>query len=338
MTAAAVAVRGLAHRFSRGNRVTAALDGVDVAVAPGELVSVVGPSGCGKSTLLKVLAGVLVPSAGTARIGGHDVVGRPGRAAYMPQRDLLLPWRRAMENATLGCELDGLPRGQARLLAAPLFERFGLAGFERAWPSELSGGMRQRLALLRTFLLPREAVLLDEPFGALDAITRRQMVDWLQDIWLDDRRASLFVTHDVEEALVLADRVVVLSARPGRVRTVVPVPFPRPRAPELVTDLGFVALRRTVMAALAPYATEEGSSEQGASEEGARGPGVEPMRHDGPMPHDRPMRDDGDRGRGSGDGERGAIDQAGVDRGDGDDGRSGTGGPRRTGVGPDRRG
>jgi len=267
---AAAEVRALVHRFGRGTGATPALDGVDVEVGPGELVSVVGPSGCGKSTLLKVLAGLVVPTSGHACIGGHDVVGRPGRAAYMPQRDLLLPWRRAMDNATLGGELDGLTRTQARALAAPLFERFGLEGFERAWPNELSGGMRQRLALLRTFLLRREVVLLDEPFGALDAITRRQMVDWLQDVWLADGRSLLFVTHDVEEALLLADRVVVLSARPGQVREVVPVPFPRPRAAHLVTERAFVARRRTVMDALGP-----------APGEGSRGVGVESVRDDG---------------------------------------------------------
>ncbi|MEJ7582817.1 MAG: ABC transporter ATP-binding protein [Acidimicrobiales bacterium] len=183
---------------------------------------------------------------------GHDVVGRPGRAAYMPQKDLLLPWRRVLDNAILGAELDGVPREQARGDALALFDQFGLTGFERSWPAQLSGGMRQRLALLRTFLLRREVLLLDEPFGALDVITRGEMVAWLQGVLLGAGPTSvLFVTHDVEEALLLSDRVVVLSPRPGRIEAEVAVPFERPRPPGVVAEPRFVALRATVMAALA---------------------------------------------------------------------------------------
>jgi len=217
----------------------------------------VGASGCGKSTLLKAVAGVLVPTAGRVAIDGEDVIGRPGRAAYMPQKDLLLPWRRALDNAILGAELRGLDRTEARRTAAGLFGRFGLGGFERSWPSELSGGMRQRLALLRTFLLGREVLLLDEPFGALDAITRREMIDWLQSVLsVDSRddasaRSVLFVTHDVEEALVLSDRVVVLGVRPGSVIAEIAVPYEHPRPVELVTtEASFVGLRAEVLAAL----------------------------------------------------------------------------------------
>ncbi len=219
-------------------------------MGPAEFVSLVGPSGCGKSTLLKVLAGVLVPTAGAAEVGGETVIGRPGRTAYMPQKDLLLPWRRTLDNATLGAELHGTAPAEARTRAVPLLERFGLAGFERAWPEELSGGMRQRVALLRTFLLDRQVLLLDEPFGALDAITRRRMYAWLETVWLHDRRSVLFVTHDVEEALTLSDRVHVLSPRPGRVVDTVEVGFPRPRTADLIGDAAFVRMRRRVLAAL----------------------------------------------------------------------------------------
>ncbi|MBI2708514.1 MAG: ABC transporter ATP-binding protein [Actinobacteria bacterium] len=250
--AADVDVRGLHHTFRpHGSREPViALDGVDLHVPAGGFVSVVGPSGCGKSTLLRVLAGLLVPTGGTATVGGEDVRGRPGHVAYLPQRDLLLPWRRALANAVLGAELAGVPREEAQRRARPLFERFGLAGFERAWPWELSGGMRQRLALLRTFLLGAPVLVLDEPFAALDAITRRAMYAWLGEVWMDDRRTVLFVTHDVDEALTLADRVVVLSGRPGRVVTEVDVPMPRPRPATVVTEADVVERKRTLLEAL----------------------------------------------------------------------------------------
>ncbi|MDQ6696104.1 MAG: ABC transporter ATP-binding protein [Actinomycetota bacterium] len=244
-----VQVSGLHHRFG-GERTVDVLAGVDLDVPAGAFVSLVGPSGCGKSTLLRILAGLMRPTRGTAAVGGRSAIGRPGMAAYMPQKDNLLPWRRALANATLGAEIAGASRATATAQAVPLFERFGLAGFETSWPSQLSGGMRQRLALLRTFLMDRAVLLLDEPFGALDAITRRQMYAWLQDIWLADRRTVLFVTHDVEEALYLSDRVVVLSPRPGRVTSTIGMDAPRPRSPSLVTDPAFVARKAELLAAL----------------------------------------------------------------------------------------
>jgi ABC-type nitrate/sulfonate/bicarbonate transport system ATPase subunit len=200
--------------------------------------------------LLRVLAGLEWPAEGESRVDDESTVERPGLVAYMPQRDLLLPWRRAIENATLGARIAGLDPGEARRRAAELFERFGLAGFERAWPAQLSGGMRQRLALLRTFLMPRDTLLLDEPFGALDAITRREMHEWLEDVWRRDRRSVLFVTHDVEEALVLSDVIYVLSARPGRVVERVEVPLTRPRRGHDTTTAEFAALKGRVLDAL----------------------------------------------------------------------------------------
>lgn len=242
----AIEVAGLTHGYERGagrdaGRVEV-LAGLDLAVEAGAFVSLVGPSGCGKSTLLHLLAGLARPEQGTATVAG--------RAAYQPQRDALLPWRRALPNASLGAEVRGVPPVEARAAAAALFERFGLAGFERAWPAQLSGGMRQRLALLRTFLTPADALLLDEPFGALDAITRRQFQQWLEQVWMADGRTVLFVTHDVEEALVLSDRVVVLSPRPARVVAAVECPFARPRPPDLVTDPAFVARKAELLRAL----------------------------------------------------------------------------------------
>lgn len=245
----AVAIRGLRHAFP-GTPPVAALDGVDLEAGRGRFVSLVGPSGCGKSTLLRALAGLLIPDAGEALIGGRSALGRPGLAAYMPQKDLLLPWRRALANAVLGATIAGVGRAEARRRALDLFGRFGLEGFERSWPSQLSGGMRQRLALLRTFLMPRDVLLLDEPFGALDAITRRGMHQWLQEVWRSDARTVLFVTHDVEEALILSDAVYVLTPRPARVAARLAIDHPRPRAPSIVTDPAFVANKARLLAAL----------------------------------------------------------------------------------------
>ena len=238
----AIEVAGLVHGFGEGSSRVRVLDGLDLRVEAGSFVSVVGPSGCGKSTLLHLLAGLAAPDRGTASV--------QGRAAYMPQGDALLPWRRALANAALGAEIRGVPPAEARASARALFDRFGLQGFEASWPSQLSGGMRQRLALLRTFLTPADALLLDEPFGALDAITRRSFQQWLEGVWMEDGRTVVLVTHDVEEALLLSDRVVVLSPRPARVVAEVPSAAPRPRAPELVTDPAFVTAKAELLKAL----------------------------------------------------------------------------------------
>ena len=249
MSEAAIAIRGLRHTFP-GTRPVEVLDGVDLEAATGAFVSLVGPSGCGKSTLLQVLAGLLAPDGGESLIEGQSTVGAPGLAAYMPQKDLLLPWRKAIGNAVLGAEIAGEPKAEARQHALDLFERFGLAGFEESWPSQLSGGMRQRLALLRTFLVPRHVLLLDEPFGALDAITRREMHQWLQEVWASDARTVLFVTHDVEEALILSDVAYVMTPRPARIAARLEVDYPRPRLPSIVTEPEFVGDKARLLAAL----------------------------------------------------------------------------------------
>jgi ABC-type nitrate/sulfonate/bicarbonate transport system ATPase subunit len=239
-----VAVAGAVRRF--GGLV--ALDGVDLTLRPSEVLAVVGPSGCGKSTLLELVAGLQEPDAGTVAAGGAaDPARRRAACAYMPQRDLLLPWRDALGNAALALECQGVPRRQARRRAEPLFERFGLAEFERSRPAELSGGMRQRVAFLRTLLPGRPVLLLDEPFGALDAITRASMQEWLAGALLAEPRTVLLVTHDVEEAVFLADRVAVMSPRPGRIVATMDVPLERPRN---LTDARLVELRAAAMEAL----------------------------------------------------------------------------------------
>ena len=219
-----------------------ALDGLSLAVEPGEIVAIAGPSGCGKSTLLELLAGLQDPDTGVAQ-------AEP--AAYMPQRDLLVPWRTALDNAGLALECAGLRKAEARRQAQPLFERFGLAGFEGARPYELSGGMRQRVALVRTFLSGRPLLLLDEPFASLDQITRGSLQEWLAEALLGEQRTVVLVTHDVQEALYLADRVAVMSPRPGRIVAEIEVPFERPRPRRAtITSPEFAALEARALEAL----------------------------------------------------------------------------------------
>jgi ABC-type nitrate/sulfonate/bicarbonate transport system ATPase subunit len=233
-------VRGLRKEFAvAGGRPVVALDGLDLVAEPGEFVAVIGPSGCGKSTLFHILAGLEEPSAGQVLIDGEVVSWPLGACAFMPQRDGLLPWRRVIDNATIGLELAGVSRAQARARAEPLLERFGLGGFARAWPWQLSGGMRHRAAFLRTVLIGRPAMLLDEPFGALDGITRADLQQWLLGVWEEVGSTVLLITHDVTEAAFLADRVYVISPRPGRVSATITIDLPRPRTLELEESAAF---------------------------------------------------------------------------------------------------
>src|SRR3954453_20665704 len=230
---------GVSRAFARrGAGPVTALADVSLDVAAGETVAVVGPSGCGKTTLLELVCGLQPADAGTVRAAP---------AVLMPQRDLLLPWLNAIDNAALALRVGGASRAGARERAHPLFAAFGLEGFERARPHELSGGMRQRVAFLRTLLSGKPVLCLDEPFGALDALTRREMQDWLAGALQREARTVLLVTHDVEEAAGLADRIVVLSPRPGRVAAETPVALAPPRA---ATAPALVALRERALEAL----------------------------------------------------------------------------------------
>ena len=244
----AVAIRGLRHAY--GELTT--IERLDLEVPARGVLGLVGPSGCGKSTLLELLVGLQEPADGEIAVGGSSAGGeRLAHCAYMPQRDLLLPWLTAIDNASLALRNHGLGRVEARQRAGALFERFGLAGVERSRPAELSGGMRQRVAFLRTLLSGKPVLALDEPFASLDAITRAEMQGWLAAALRSDPRTVVLVSHDVEEALYLSDRVVVLSARPARVVAELSVPSPRAASrDEAVTDPKFVALRERAMAAL----------------------------------------------------------------------------------------
>ena len=233
---------GLTKSFATPSGPLPVLDEVTATVRRGEFVAVIGPSGCGKSTLFSVLTGLERPDAGRVELDGEDITGTVGHCAFMPQRDLLMPWRTILDNTVLGLDVQGVPRAQGRGRAAELFAQFGLTGFENAYPAELSGGMRQRAALLRTVVQGRDIVALDEPFGALDSLTRTELQGWLQRVWAQHDWTVLMITHDIREAVYLADRVLVLSPRPARIVRDLPVPLPRPREVGLLAAPEFVAL------------------------------------------------------------------------------------------------
>ncbi len=217
---------------------------IDLEVQPREFVALIGPSGCGKTTLLHIIVGLIPPDSGEIYLNDALVPHARPHVAYMQQKDLLLPWRTALQNTLLGPEIAGEDLRRAEAHARQLFEEFGLAGFEDTYPAQLSAGMRQRVALIRTLLSRREILLLDEPFGALDALTRSELHQWLLQAREKFPQTTLFVTHDVEEALKLADRVYVLSERPARVKAIMTVSLPRPRDP---THPTFVHLKAELL-------------------------------------------------------------------------------------------
>lgn len=232
MTPAELRIEGLHKRFAD----TEVLAGVSLRVGPGEVTAIIGPSGSGKSTLLRILTGTIPADAGSILLDGFPPGGHERPFAFMPQRDALLPWRRILDNATLGLEMAGLERKRARVRADALFPTFGIDGTQRLWPRQLSGGMRQRVALLRTVVQNKPFLLLDEPFGALDAITREQLQRWLIGMWEEHRWSMLLITHDIREAVRLADRVFVLSDKPARIVGEVVVPRCIPRGDGFVAD------------------------------------------------------------------------------------------------------
>jgi ABC-type nitrate/sulfonate/bicarbonate transport system ATPase subunit len=236
-------IESVCHNFGA----TPALAPVTLDVDEGEFVSIVGPSGCGKSTLFNIVSGLIQPTAGRVLLDGRDVTGETGHMGYMLQKDLLLPWRTVEDNIVLGAAFHGRVTRRDREEAVALATRYGLGDFIDHYPHALSGGMRQRVALMRTLAFHKDVMLLDEPFGALDSQTRLRMQHWLLDVWAEHKRTILFITHDVDEAIFLSDRVVVMSARPGEIRSEFTIPLARPRDFQLLTANEFTELKKRVL-------------------------------------------------------------------------------------------
>jgi ABC-type nitrate/sulfonate/bicarbonate transport system ATPase subunit len=240
--------------FATPGGVFRAVAPMDLKIETGRFVSLVGPSGCGKSTLFNIIAGLVQPTEGRVLIDGEDATGTIGRVGYMLQKDLLLPWRTVLDNVILGMEIQGKPVREARERALTLLQKYGLAGFENLYPNSLSGGMRQRAALLRTLLFDTDVILLDEPFGALDAQTKLQMQEWLMQLWSDFRKTVVFVTHDVEEAIYLSDEIQVMGTRPGRIMESIEITLTRPRPRSITLTPEFVAIKQRCLELLSASA------------------------------------------------------------------------------------
>jgi sulfonate transport system ATP-binding protein len=225
-----ITVANLSHAFDIDGRSVPVLTDITLDVTPGEFLAIVGPSGCGKSTLLNIISGLFPPGAGHVAIDGVPVRAINPRIGYMFARDALLPWRTTLANVALGPELRGASSSERDARARELLRLTGLEGFERSYPSQLSQGMRQRVSLARTLATDPDILLMDEPFGALDAQTKLVLEEEFLRIWERDRKTVIFVTHDLFEAIAMADRVAVFSARPGRIKAAVPVDLPRPRS------------------------------------------------------------------------------------------------------------
>lgn len=226
------------------------LDELSIHVEEGEFVSILGPSGSGKSTLFHVIGGLFTPDSGDIQLDGKSINGQRGTISYMPQSPSLLPWRTVIENVMLGQELHGK---RDRNKALSMIERAGLKGYENAYPDDLSGGMKQRVAFIRALVSPQSFLCLDEPFSALDEFTRLDMQKWLLSIWEEDLSSVLFVTHNIDEALFLSDRIIVLSTRPARVQKEFKVPFPRPRDKEILLTEEFLKWKTSIFEELSQY-------------------------------------------------------------------------------------
>ncbi len=226
------------------------LQAISMNIKNGEFVSIIGPSGCGKSTLFNLISGLEKPTAGDILLDGNSIINKKGFVGYMPQRDYLLPWRTILDNIILGMEIRGINKNEAREIANGYLDVFGLKSFENEYPSVLSGGMKQRAALLRTILLQKNLLLLDEPFGALDEITRMHMQQWLLDIWNRYKHTIMFVTHSVDEAIYLSDRIYVLSPIPATIKFNIEINLPRPRNFSIMTEGSFSNYKKKILAEL----------------------------------------------------------------------------------------
>jgi NitT/TauT family transport system ATP-binding protein len=249
-TAEQIAVRHLSLRYGAGTDAVTALADIDFAVRDGEFVSIVGPSGCGKSTLLRILAGLMPPTSGDAHLAGSAITGPRRDIGVVFQSPVLFPWRTVLANAEVPVDVQRLDRKAMRIRALELLKLVGLDGFENRYPRELSGGMQQRVSLVRALIHDPALLLMDEPFGALDAMTRETMHIELQRIWMERRKTIVFITHSIAEAVFLADRVLVMTPRPGKIGAELKIDLPRPRALDVVNTEVFGGYVRQIRAAL----------------------------------------------------------------------------------------
>jgi NitT/TauT family transport system ATP-binding protein len=248
-------INGLSISLGNGKQQFEALQNVSIKVSPGEFVCLLGPSGCGKSTLLGSLAGHLQPSAGSIFVDGENVTGPHPERGLVFQQHTLFPWKKVLDNVSFGLKMKGVARRERHQAARELLQVVGLEEFENSYPSQLSGGMQQRVEIARVLINRPRVMLMDEPFGALDAQTRMKMQELLLDIWTQMKTTIVFITHDIDEALFLADRILVMSPRPGRIIDEIKLDFARPRGTELVTSADFVALKRRCLQLLHPQSS-----------------------------------------------------------------------------------
>jgi ABC-type nitrate/sulfonate/bicarbonate transport system ATPase subunit len=244
----AVELRDVWKAFAKDGRSVEALQGIDLSIAQKEFTAILGPSGCGKSTLLNMVAGFDAPTRGQVLAGGEPVAAPSPKRAVVFQESALFPWLSVLDNVVFGPKTQGRPPAEYRARAAQILEQVGLAGFDSHYPAELSGGMKQRVGIARVLIMEPQVLLMDEPFGSLDAQTRSLMHELLLEVWERHHQAVLFITHDIEEALLLADSVAVMTARPGRIKKRLAVELPRPRSIEVTTSPVFNALKREVLA------------------------------------------------------------------------------------------
>ena len=242
-----IEIRAVRKEFAKGERRVVALEEIDLTVAEREFVAILGPSGCGKSTLLNMVAGFDLPTRGSVKVAGEEILAPAPTRGVVFQEPALFPWLTVMDNVVFGPKTRGQSAADYRARAAQIIEAVGLSGFEASYPAELSGGMRQRVGIARVLIMEPKVLLMDEPFGSLDAQTRTLMQELLLALWERHHQTVLFITHDIEEAVLLADRVCVMTARPGRIKKSIEVRMPRPRSIELTTSPEFNALRREVL-------------------------------------------------------------------------------------------
>lgn len=242
-----VYMKNVKKDFGEGENLLKVLKNIHLVLHEGEFVSIIGPSGCGKSTIFHILTKIVENQEGFVQVDGIDIENFNKKMGYMPQKDLLMPWRTLMENALIPLEIQGVNKRESQVKVKELLPTFGLEGFENAYPNELSGGMRQRAALLRTFLIESDILLLDEPFGALDAINRSKMQEWLLKVWQQFKSSVLFITHDVEEAIYLSDRIYVLSNRPAEIIEEIKIEFSRPREKDMILTSEFLAYKKKLV-------------------------------------------------------------------------------------------